>query len=143
MKIVLLNIVPEIIREMRYDRPNYPDSSLGAISSYLKTKNIQCHIIDSKLGRLTLAEVVKKLKYFNPEVIGFTSFTHEIEDVAHAAGVIRNEFQRAKLIIGGAHANALPRDLLLEFPVFDVAIFGEGEATMEELLKNNFENYPI
>jgi radical SAM superfamily enzyme YgiQ (UPF0313 family) len=140
MKTVLLNIVPEIIRERRYDRPHYPDSSLVALFAYLKTKSIPCHAIDSKLERLTLTEVIKRLKYFNPQVIGLTSFTHEIEGVARAAGIIKKEFRGVKLVVGGAHANALPGELLSEFPVFDAAISGEGEATTEELLKNNFEN---
>jgi len=140
MSITLLNILPESIKERRYDRPHYPDPSLGSLFSYLKKHNIRCGVIDAKLERLGLKETIKKLEYIRPSAIGFTSFTHEIERVACAANVIKNEFPNVKFIIGGSHANALPIKVLSEFPVFDVSVFGEGEQALVDLAKNNFED---
>ena len=140
MSIALLNIPCENIIERRYDLPNYPDSSLGSLYSYLKNKNIESHVIDSKLARLNLSEVINRLRYFKPEVIGFTSFTHEIDRVAKAARTIKENFPKAKLLIGGSHSNALPKETLLEYEVFDISLYGEGEATIVELLNKNFQN---
>ena len=140
MSIALLNIRSATIRERRYDKPNFPDPSLGALFSYLKKHNIESSVIDSKLERLNLEETIKKLEKIKPRTIGFTSFTHEIERVAFAAGVIKNKFPKARCIIGGSHANAIPKELLSEFPVFDIAVFGEGEETLLELVRNNCNN---
>ena len=38
--------------------------------------------------------------------------------------------------MGGPHPSALPRETLLEFPVFDIAIKGEGEEVLLELLSD-------
>ncbi len=140
MPIVFLNIAPEIIRERRYDKPNYPDPALGALQSYLNEYNVKSEVIDSKLDRINLKKTINRLESLKPTVIGLTSFTHEIETVAYAAGVMKNKFPKAKLIIGGAHANALNKKVLMQFPVFDIAVYGEGEETMMELVKNKFEN---
>jgi len=140
MSIALLNVVCEHIKERRYDKPNYPDPSLGAVFSYLKKSNIECYVIDSKLRRMNLGRIIERIRQIRPQVIGFTSFTHEIERVASVARTINGEFQNAKLIIGGAHANAMPGEVLSEFPIFDIAIFGEGEQTLVELVRNDFRN---
>jgi len=140
MSVALLNIVPEEIKERRYDRPNFPDPALGAIFSYLKKNNIKCNILDSKLERLSLTKIIERLMYIKPHIIGFTSVTHEIERVAYAAYVIKNQFPKAKLIIGGSHANALPGEVLSEFPVFDISVFGEGEETIVDLVRSNCDN---
>ena len=138
MSIVLLNIPPAEIIERRYDKPNFPDPSLGAIFTYLRKNNIECKVIDSKLERLSLTGVIKRLKNIKPNVIGFTSFTHEIERAAYVANLIKERFTRTKLIIGGSHVNGLRGQVLEEFPVFDIAVFGEGEETFAELILNNF-----
>jgi len=140
MSIVFLNVAPENVRERRYDKPNYPDPALGAIYSYLNKYHVECSIIDAKLERLNLIKTIKKLEFLRPAVIGFTSFTHEIERTAYAAGFIKNKFPGVKILIGGSHANALPGETLLEFPVFDIAVYGEGEETIIELVRNKFEN---
>lgn len=139
MKIVLLNIRPQVIRERRYDSPNYPDPSLASLFSFLKAHNIECDVIDSKLERLGLARLIERLKAINPDVIGFSSLTHEIETVASAAQAIKNNFPQAKILIGGTHANALPKETLAEFAVFDIAVFGEGEETLLELVNSSFK----
>ncbi len=140
MSIVLLNIPPKTIEERRYDKPNYPDPRLGALFSYLQRHNVECDIIDSRLERLTLKEIIKRLEAIKPRAMGFSSFTPEVERVSCAANVIKKKFPDAKLIIGGAHASALPKRTLSEFSVFDISVFGEGEQTMLNLVENNFEN---
>ncbi|MFA5388675.1 MAG: radical SAM protein [Candidatus Omnitrophota bacterium] len=142
MSVVFLNVPPESVKERRYDRPNYPDPALGAIYSYLKGRDVKCAVIDSKLERLDLTGTLGKLQAFNPAVAGLTAFTHEIERTASAAAIIKNKFPGIKILIGGPHVNALPRKTLIEFPVFDIAVYGEGEETILRLIRGRFENLP-
>lgn len=140
MSIALLNIPCEDIVERRYETPNYPDPSIGSLHSYLKSSNIESHVIDSKLARLNLSQVIDRLKYYKPETIGFTSFTHEIDRVAKAANIIKEKLPETRMLIGGAHANALPEKVLSEYKIFDMALYGEGEVTIVELKNKNFQN---
>ena len=139
MQIVLLNILPPEIKERRYDKPHYPNPSLGALSSYLISNGINCKVVDCKLERLVLERLIERLRNLNPRH-EFTSFTHEIERVTSAARSIKHYFPKAKLIIGGPHVTALPKETLEEFPVFDIAVFGEGEETLLELVKRDGEH---
>jgi len=140
MSIVLLNIPCENIVEKRYEAPDYPDPSLGSLHSYLKNNNIESQVIDSKLARFNLRQVISKLKYYKPETIGFTAFTHEIDHVAKAASIIKENLPGTRMLIGGAHANALPEKVLSENKIFDIALYGEGEITLAELKNKNFQN---
>ncbi|MFH0826716.1 MAG: radical SAM protein [Candidatus Omnitrophota bacterium] len=140
ISIALLNHYSESIKERRYDRPHYPDPSLGTLFSYLQEFNRECHVIDTKLERLPLSKVVTRLESLRPSAIGFTAFTHEIESVATDASIIKERFPGVKLIIGGAHANALPEKVLSEFSVFDISVFGEGEQALIHLIDNKFED---
>ncbi|MFA5147689.1 MAG: radical SAM protein [Candidatus Omnitrophota bacterium] len=140
MRIAILNIFREDLAEKRYDRPNFPDPSLGSLYSYLKKHGIESYPIDSKLERLDLKRTAARIRPLDAEVIGFTSFTHEIERVASAAELIRGSFPNAKFVIGGAHANAVPKETLEEFGVFDVAVYGEAEESICALLKDGFRD---
>jgi len=140
MSIVLLNIPCKNIVERRYEVPVYPDPSLGSLHSYLKNNNIESHVLDAKLARLNLSGIMDRLKYYRPETIGLTSFTHEIDHVAKTASIIKKDLPGTRILIGGAHANALPERVLSEYRIFDIALHGEGEVTLAELLNNNFRN---
>ncbi|MBU1878738.1 MAG: B12-binding domain-containing radical SAM protein, partial [Chloroflexi bacterium] len=62
-----------------------------------------------------------------------TAMTHEIGIVADLAGAIKAALPQATIVVGGVHPTALPLETLRDFPTFDLAVFGEGEATLVEL----------
>ena len=49
------------------------------------------------------------------------------------AKLVKDRLPDAVTVIGGVHVTALPRETLVEFPEFDLAVYGEGEVTFAEL----------
>lgn len=105
----------------------------ASIASYLLSKGIETHVIDS-----TNMEVIRAtLKHYSPTIVGIPAFTFEICDAASTARVVREVLPEAKILVGGPHPTALPVETLKEFEEFDIAVIGEGEQTVEELCRTS------
>ncbi len=134
---------PAIEVAEKHDAPDHPDISLGYLAGYLLAKKIPVKIIDSKLLRLTQEETLERLFSEPFDHVGLTSFTHEIVNVADMAAKIKKRAPNKKIIIGGVHATAIPKQTLEEFSAFDIAVVGEGEHILYELLKALEQKKPL
>ena len=80
------------------------------------------------------------------EIIGISSmFSHEWPYVRDSIKLIKEKFPKAKIIVGGEHATALPEYCLRDCNSIDYISLGEGEETWSELVNNknnNFDNIP-
>ncbi len=141
-KVVLINPPPKK-RVERHDRPDYPHLGLAYIATYLKSKGIDCTVIDGKFESINSQELNNKLEFLRPDIVGITAMTHEIQRAADIACTIKEIHHEILTIIGGPHVTALPEKTLLEFPSFDIAVFGEGEFTMLEIVDAWKDNTPI
>ena len=133
MKLVLIHPPAKTVIEQK-DIPDYQHIGLGYLSSYLENSGVEVKVIDAKLERLTLEEVVEMALHEEPDVIGLTAMTHEIDRANEIAVSIRNRINEALFVIGGVHVTALPRETLTAYNVFDVGIIGEGELTLQKLV---------
>ena len=89
--------------------------------------------MDSRLEGLDYGRTLERIEDFRPDVVGFTAFTEQIKDAARMAKLVKDRLPDAVTVIGGVHVTALPRETLVEFPEFDLAVYGEGEVTFAEL----------
>ena len=137
MNITLINPPPEQAIEY-WDKPNFPNVNLAYLAGYLEKKGIICSIIDAKLERLSNIQIIERCK--DADLVGITSLTHEIHLSTNLADEIKKAYPKVKMVIGGVHSTALPRETMEEFKAFDYLIYGDGEETFFELieaLKNN------
>jgi radical SAM superfamily enzyme YgiQ (UPF0313 family) len=133
MKLVLIHPPAKTVIEQK-DIPDYQHIGLGYLSSYLENSGVDVKVIDAKLERLTLDDVIEMTLHEEPDVIGLTAMTHEIDRANEIAVSIRNRINEALFVIGGVHVTALPRETLTAYNVFDVGIIGEGELTLQKLV---------
>jgi len=133
MKLVLIHPPAKTVIEQK-DIPDYQHIGLGYLSSYLENSGVEVKVIDAKLERLTLEEVVEMTLHEEPDVIGLTAMTHEIDRANEIAVSIKNRINEALFIVGGVHVTALPRETLSAYSVFDIGIIGEGELTLQKLV---------
>jgi len=96
-------------------------------------------LTDAEAERLNIADIAKKLEKEKPDIIGLTCTTPMVASVKKAAEVLKNTFPESKIIVGGPHVTAVPEDLLHE-KYIDIAVIGEGECTIVELVKLIEEN---
>ena len=76
MKLVLIHPPAKTVIEQK-DIPDYQHIGLGYLSSYLENSGVEVKVIDAKLERLTLEEVVEMTLHEEPDVKGLTAMTHE------------------------------------------------------------------
>jgi len=135
MKIALVN-PPPLHRIERDDLPFYPHLGLGYLASSLEQNGFEeILIIDAKLERKNLDNVLYDLKAFNPDVLGITAMTHEIIQASQLAEQVREIFPPITIVVGGVHVSILPQETLEEFPAFDYGLRNEGEKSFPLLMK--------
>jgi len=123
-----------------FTRPNYhthlitPPLGLGYLSSYLKKFGHDVEIIDGLNLGMNNTEIAQKAKVAGLVGISCLSdFYLETKDL-----VRKLKGQNLKVVLGGAHPSALPKDSLVDTGA-DFAVLGEGEETVLELV-NALEN---
>jgi radical SAM superfamily enzyme YgiQ (UPF0313 family) len=101
---------------------------IDKVNSYKDSDNIY-------IQGLTNQEVVDRIPN-NTKVIAFTClFSHCWPLVSEMAEEARKKFPEAVFVLGGEHGTALP-ELVLNHSVFDIIVYGEGEETFLELVRN-------
>ena len=81
-------------------------------------------------------EVVEKIIEFEPEWVGYTSYTANITAIDIISKKLRVEKPKIKQVIGGVHATLDP-DILKKLKAIDFSIQREGEHAMFELVEGS------
>ena len=131
---VLLNNPPSMRAKPYSGNRVIGSTGLAAVAGYLRSAaDCEIAIVDSRLERLDYGRTLERIEDFRPDVVGFTACTEQIKDAARMAQRVKDRLPDAVTVIGGVHVTALPRETLVEFPEFDLAVYGEGEVTFAEL----------
>ena len=112
-----------------------PALGIAYICACHRAEGHNCEIFDGYFHSLSPDELVEHVTKYNPDIIGITAMTHEIQQAAAIASQLKERIA-VPLVIGGCHVTALLERTLSEFPVFDYGIYGEGEETFIELVKH-------
>ena len=102
------------------------------LSAYLKRKG---HI-SKVIHQLDLSDddLLKKVKEFHPEIVGFSTFTYNFKKGKDLALRIKSEYKDVPIVFGGYHVSALPSESVRESAI-DFVVVGEGEKTIEDLIR--------
>lgn len=111
-----------------------PALGIAYMVSSLEAKGFDCKIFDAYFENLSLHVIVDRVKDYNPDVIGISAMTHEINLAAEIASKLKEALD-VPIVVGGCHVTALPEKTLQEFEVFDYGVYGEGEKTVSQLLE--------
>lgn len=110
----------------------FPPLGLGYIAAYLKQNGISVEIVDCTF--MTQEESIRKIISSKPRIIGIQSMYSMKEKSIELAGLLRDHCEL--LVVGGALPTTDPESFL---GAFDIAVVGEGEQTVLELV-NQFVN---
>jgi anaerobic magnesium-protoporphyrin IX monomethyl ester cyclase len=124
---------------------------LAYLAGALKVSGERVHVIDAVgeavnqysaipgydrtlLHGLTTPEILDRIPE-ETEILGITCmFSVEWPFIAVLVQEIRERFPQVLIILGGEHVTALPEYSLTECPGIDVAVLGEGEETLVDLV---------
>ncbi|MHA2269898.1 MAG: B12-binding domain-containing radical SAM protein [Promethearchaeota archaeon] len=115
------------------DKIKFPVLSLLHLASYLEKERYKVDILDLNLKLLKNKLILQVIKEKNPIIIGITSTIASIYEAYRLAKLIKSSFN-IPLVIGGAHATFSDQEILNESK-FDIVVRGEGEETLNEIVK--------
>ena len=92
-------------------------------------------IVEASSRNLTVKETADLCSANDPQIIGISATSVGIIAAAELAREMKLRIRDIVTVIGGCHVSALPERTLQEFPEFDLAAVGEGEATLSEIIQ--------
>ena len=105
----------------------FPPLGLGYIAAYLKQNGVSVEVVDCTFD--TQKEVLRKIVDSKPRIIGIQSMYSMKEKSIELAKLLKDHCEL--LVAGGALPTIDPVSFL---EAFDIAVVGEGEQTMLELV---------
>lgn len=85
--------------------------------------------------------IKETLKNFLPDIVGFQILTQNRVSSYRAIQYIRDKYPHINQVIGGIHATIMHEQIIKKYP-YVIAILGEGEITLPELIKELSNDTP-
>ena len=117
-----------------------PTLGIAYLVSTLKQNGHSALLFDLWIDPISDEELRNRISDFSPDLIGVPFFTRRYADTKLLLNKLRRWYPDVRLVVGGHHASALPREVLQEINAVDVVVIGEGEKTIISLLENSDGN---
>jgi len=118
---------------------NFPPLGLASLAGYIRNKDFSVKIIDSNIECPYIEDFQHFLKekyyrrFSDIKLIGITAITCTIKKALKLAEICKKFYPNALVAFGGVHTTFVTEEVIKNKFV-DVAILGEGEITLHELL---------
>ncbi len=109
---------------------------LGFLMTYMKELGHEVRFLDYDTIAYDSEELLAVCREFQPEMVGLTAMTPQIVQANKVAKLVKEALPEVITVIGGKHVSVMPERTLETFSGFDLAVVGEGEYTLAELLDN-------
>lgn len=135
----ILFTTPPLTREKRYGSlagggSSSPSLGILMLAAVARLHGFDCAVIDAAALELSEHELLHRIAILRPDVIGISSTTAAIGNAGSIAAAAKQLLPDVRIIVGGPHITAAPLNTMTRFPALDIAVIGEGEATIAELL---------
>ncbi len=112
-----------------------PSLGLLHLAAQVRGAGYEPTIIESDVQGLDADAVVRRVVETRPRYVGITLFTVGVWSSAKIARGIQAALPSTTIIVGGPHVSSMGRETLERFPEFDLAVVGEGERTLVQVLE--------
>lgn len=137
MKVLLINLC--LRRDT--DKKIYP-VGLGYVASSIYRAGFNLEIVDVDIHRYSDEELEEVLRRKDFDIVGFGCIVTGYKIVKNLCSIIKKINKDAIIIVGNSVATSIPQ-LLLSKTEADIAVVGEGDVTIVELLKCLEEKRPL
>jgi anaerobic magnesium-protoporphyrin IX monomethyl ester cyclase len=153
MKVLLINPPRTYYPASEPPAGNLPLSLLH-IAAVLEKAGYKAEILDAfitdvsfrKIGDVTevgmpYGRIMEEIQSKKPDIVGITNpFTCQIENAIRVANTVKDIDPSIQTVVGGPHVTVVPVEFLQEAKNVDIAVVGEGEYTMLDIVRS-FEGY--
>jgi len=109
---------------------------LAMLAAYVRERGHEPTIIDVAAEQLSAPEVLARVAAAPPPVVGITASTVVMPRATEIAALLQTHLPEVLVVLGGKHVSVIPEDVYEgRQPVFDLAVIGEGEETLLEIMQ--------
>lgn len=107
------------------------------LAGYIEELGYTVKIADPKMKSMqeNLELIYEEIKSSKPRFIGLAAFVTDFAVICDMAKSIKG-MSDAVILVGNAHPSVNPEDFIHPGSDFDIAVRGEGEETLEDILRN-------
>lgn len=136
MKIVFVNSpLQDYGKIKKQEYYTTPPLGLGYLATIAKKMNHEVKLIDSEALGLSLDKTVSNVLNYNPDLVGINLLTPTVNLSKEIIRNLKVKNAKLKIIAGGPHATIRPKQVLNDIPEIDILVRGEGELSLEEILR--------
>ncbi|MBU1863838.1 MAG: B12-binding domain-containing radical SAM protein [Candidatus Omnitrophica bacterium] len=136
---VLLLRLPQNVHDV-YDHAGILHPySLAIISSFLKREHKDVTLFDAAIQHVQKEAILSYIEKMQPDMLGLTLMTQHLPHTIEFLRLVKEILPALTVVVGGPHATADHKNLLLQNKEVDVTVIGEGEYSMLALI-NAYEH---
>lgn len=113
---------------------NSPSLGLLHLAAAVRLHDYNPSIIESDIFNLSVDKVAAKIIAQKPQYLGISLFTIGVWAAWNIAKKVKASLPDIIVIVGGPHISSMGKETIERFREFDVAVSGEGEKVLMELL---------
>ncbi len=122
-----------------------PPLGLAYLAAALEEARVEVRVLDLVVTPYSAEMLAKLLDDVQPELVGLTAVTMTVDHAMAVIASVKRHSPQAVTVMGGPHVTFSAPQTLKACPSLDVAVLGEGERTMVELVRavaagSGFEN---
>lgn len=121
---------------------------IAYVAAALRHAKLPVEVVHSEAEGLVAADLSSRLAGKRYDVIGMNTDTPSWAVTQQDVAALRTLFPDALIVAGGPHANALQKvgrlgEMFEQAPAIDVAVYGEGEQTLVEVVQKRGAGEPL
>lgn len=110
----------------------FPSLALAQLAAWVRQHGYQVGLIDLHAENLYPKDAGNRVRDFAPDIVALTSKTLGWPAVIEIAQMVKAEYPRALVVVGGPHLSIYPKESLT-WDCFDMGVVGDGEETMLDI----------
>ena len=114
----------------------YPNGGLLSIGTVLRKMGCEVGIVHMIPDKRSPSFIKYLIMRYQPDIVGISVTTFQTKSTKAITKAIKEVNPETLVIIGGPHPSALGSGALNAFPLVDVAVLGEGEDIMKEMVED-------
>ena len=95
----------------------------------------EVEIIDAACSDSSKEDILRHILQHSPDIVGISAVTPAITRAQELAASIKQAFPHILVVLGGPHITTVPKETMERTPAVDVGVIGEGERTLQEIVR--------
>ncbi|MFZ5481528.1 MAG: B12-binding domain-containing radical SAM protein [Myxococcota bacterium] len=113
----------------------FPSLPLLQLAAWVRHHGFQVQFIDLHAENLYPKDAAQRVRDFAPDIVALTAKTLGWPAVIEIAQMVKAEYPRAVVVVGGPHLSIYPKESLT-WECFDLAVVGDGEETFLDICEH-------